>query len=202
MNRVYWAISGISATLLIYVGNFISTDFITLATRPDRVAQVRFQPTQFQLLQSDGAGMTLEHLENILQNEDDVTNLQSQPGQLQFALDDRSMIVLLNEESDRMRIITPVVSANRLTPQQVRNILIANFHTTLDARYAVTDGALVSLFVHRLSSLQDNDFRSALYQVANLAESFGTTYSSGELIFGPDGQSQPRSPEIDGELEI
>lgn len=202
MNRVFGLIWVVNTSLFVYLGNFIAIDFITPATRPYGAAQAQLQPAQFQLTQSEGAGTTLEHLEAILQNEDDVTNLQSQPGQLQFALDDRSMIVLLNEESDRMRIITPVVSANRLTPQQVQNILIANFHTTLDARYALTDGTLVSLFVHRLSSLQDNDFRSALYQVANLAESFGTTYSSGELIFGPNGQPRPRSPEIDGGLEI
>ncbi|HHP7243510.1 MAG TPA: hypothetical protein ACFE0H_02360 [Elainellaceae cyanobacterium] len=168
--------------------------------RPSSTAQL--QPIQFQPTQSDATGMTLERLEDILQNQDDITNLQSQSGQLQFTLDNRSMIVLSNEENDRMRIVTPVVSTSQLTSQQVQNILVANFHTTLDARYAVTDGTLVSVFVHRLSSLQDNDFRSALYQVANLAESFGTTYSSGELIFGPNGQPQRQAPEIDGDLEI
>ncbi|MGJ3248790.1 MAG: hypothetical protein ACFE0I_22295 [Elainellaceae cyanobacterium] len=202
MNRVFGVILGVSTILFIWGENFVSTDFVISLTRPSSEAQVQLQPTQFQLTQSHGAEMTLERLENILQNQDDVANLQAQAGQLQFTLDDRSMVVLSNEENDRMRILTPVISANRLTPQQVQNILIANFHTTLDARYAVTDRTLVSVFVHRLSSLQDNDFRSALYQVANLAESFGTTYSSGELIFGPNGQPQPQSPEIDGDLEI
>ena len=65
-------------------------------------------------------------------------------------------------------------------------MLVANFHAALDARYAVTDGTVVAVYVHPLASLQANELRSALRQVANLAANFGTSYSSGELGFGPE----------------
>ncbi|MEO0409240.1 MAG: hypothetical protein AAF289_18005, partial [Cyanobacteria bacterium P01_A01_bin.135] len=87
-----------------------------------------------------------------------------------------------------------------LTPAQVGNILIANFHTTLDARYAVSDGTVVATYLHPLSTLQEQDLRSAVRQVVSLAETFGTTYTSGELLFGPTGEAA--QPEVDGGLQI
>lgn len=73
-------------------------------------------------------------------------------------------------------------------------ILVANFHTALDARYAVANGAVVSVFVHPLSSLQEADLRSGLCQVATLANNFGTSHSSGALGFGDEGEPRKVSP--------
>ena len=54
----------------------------------------------------------------------------------------------------------------------------------LDAQYATNEGVLYSAFIHPLSPLTDGEARSAIDQVANLALTFGTTYQSGNLIFG------------------
>ena len=128
--------------------------------------------------------MTLERLENILQAEGN--DLLGQTGQWQLTIEDQTVIVLADATNDRMRIFTPVAPAASLSVAQVEAMLVANFHAALDARYAVTDGNVVAVYVHPLASLQANELRSALQQVANLAANFGTSYSSGELGFGPE----------------
>jgi hypothetical protein len=188
MNRTFFAALSKSAVFYIILGNLalLYSSNQAIATSP---AEIRLQ-----LVQSSEATMTPEQLETILQSE--ATDIQTQEGMWQFTLENRTMVVLVNEENDRMRIVTPIISVDRLTSQQVQNILIANYHTTLDARYAITNDILVSVFTHPLSSLQENDFRSALYQVVRLAANFGTTYSSDDLILAPNQQPQQEQPEI------
>ncbi|NEZ60950.1 hypothetical protein DXZ20_36025 [Leptolyngbyaceae cyanobacterium CCMR0081] len=126
--------------------------------------------------------MTLARLEQILQSE--VDNVEGENGQWQFRVSDRTVIILADANNDRMRVFSPVMPVEELTAQQVQAMLAANFHTALDARYAVTDGAVVAVYLHPLSTLQGDNFRSALRQVVSLAETFGTSYSSNELNFG------------------
>lgn len=142
--------------------------------------------------------MTPERLGEILETVAD--SVETNGDQRQITVDGRSLVVLMNEDVDRMRIVAPIASAEDLTPAQVGNILIANFHTTLDARYAVSDGTVVATYLHPLSTLQEQDLQSALRQVVSLAETFGTTYTSGELLFGPTGEAA--QPEVDGGLQI
>ena len=153
---------------------------------------------QIQLAQSSLALMTLDRLVAILGQE--TNDLRTENGQWLFTFEDRPMIALVDEAVNRMRIVTPIMAAEDLTGEQIQSILVANFHTTLDGRYAVTNGMVVATFVHPLSSLQENDLQSALRQVAQLAENFGSTYSSGELLLTPGEQQQQNSQE--GSLEI
>lgn len=142
--------------------------------------------------------MTLERLEEILEQE--VENVEGFLGRWQFTIGDRPMLLITDISHDRMRVFTPILQAEELTQKEWELMMVANFYSALDARYAITDdGVVVSTFVHPLSTLQDQDFRSAIYQVANLAETFGSLYSSGILDFAP-GQ-QPANAE-DGGLEI
>ncbi len=101
---------------------------------------------------------------------------------------------------DRMRIIAPIKGTGEVSAGEIASILQANFHSALDARYAVSDGVLYAAFIHPLGSLTETELRSALSQVANLVRTFGTTYSSGVLEFGggggggdgePDGGADP-----------
>ena len=126
--------------------------------------------------------MTVEELEAILQ--DEAGDVQGSAGQWQLTLEEQTVIVLADEASNRMRIVTPIVAAETLSVEQVEAILLANFHSALDARYAVTEGTVVAVYVHPLGSLQAPDLRSALRQVVTLAATFGTTYTSGELGIG------------------
>lgn len=147
--------------------------------------------------------MTLTDLEAILQ--DSSSTVDGGNGQWQVSVEGRTLLVLADATNNRMRIFTPITSTNELTAPQIQAVLLANFHTALDARYALSQDTLVSTFVHPLDSLEENFLRSALSQVATLANNFGSTYSSGALDFGPERQSnRPPSNFIPGgdRLEI
>lgn len=144
--------------------------------------------------------MTIERLEVILR--DQARDLQGNSGRWQFTLEGQSMIVLTDTNYNRMRIVAPIIPTSQLSTQQIQAMLVANFHSALDARYAVSNGTVVAIFVHPLSSLQENDFRSGLLQVANLASSFGTSYSSGGLGFLPNGESRQALPSGERNIDI
>ncbi|MEO1389302.1 MAG: hypothetical protein AAFV85_18350 [Cyanobacteria bacterium J06634_6] len=166
------------------LGLLIICGYLTLSPRSSQ------STAQAQLAQTT---MTVERLEAILETEG--SSLQGRNGQWQITIGDRPVFVLADVTSNRMRIFTPVAPATALSSEQVQSILLANFHTALDARYAISDDALVSVFIHPLNSLNDDYLRSALSQVAMLADNFGTTYSSGAIGFGPSG------PANTGDLE-
>ena len=165
-------------------------------SQSSRVAvTVQNQPANDELTE-----MTLARMESILASE--VTSLEGGGGQWRAQIDGRSVIVLADAANNRMRVVSPVVAASSLTEEQVRAMLVANYHSALDARYSISDGAVVSVFIHPLSTLQENDFRSGLRQVATLAETFGSSYSSGGLGFLPNGQPQEAPTVPGGGIEI
>ncbi|MGF1516792.1 MAG: hypothetical protein ACFCVB_03165, partial [Nodosilinea sp.] len=86
--------------------------------------------------------MTPQRLDTLLRGE--TSDIRGQNNQWQLTIDGQQVVVLVDEARDRMRIAVPIIPATQLSPEQVGNVLIANFHTALDARYAVTDGLLVA----------------------------------------------------------
>jgi len=98
------------------------------------------------------------------------------------------VIVLTDEAAGRMRIITPV-GDKPLEGARVHTLIEANFHTALDARYALQNGVLWSAFIHPLGPLTQDQFLDGIGQTIMLARTYGTTYSSSGLRFG--GQEQP-----------
>ncbi|MEO0940790.1 MAG: hypothetical protein AAFY30_04430 [Cyanobacteria bacterium J06642_12] len=155
---------------------------------------------QNQLVSNDLTEMTMARLEQILESE--VTDLEGNGGVWRGQVDGRSVIVLADSSSNRMRVIAPVVAASSLSEEQIQAMLEANFHSALDARYSISDGAVVSVFIHPLSTLQESDFRSGLSQAVTLAETFGSTYSSGGLGFLPNGQGREAPTVPGGGIEI
>ncbi len=127
-------------------------------------------------------GMTNVRLGQLLK--ESASAIDGQAGQWKLKAFGQPLLVLTDTKHDRMRIVSPVVEASALTASQIGALLVANFHTALDARYAVHDGVLYAAFIHPLSPLSDDEVRSAIKQVATLANNFGTSYSSGALIFG------------------
>ncbi|MEL6109308.1 MAG: hypothetical protein AAFU85_25145 [Planctomycetota bacterium] len=97
---------------------------------------------------------------------------------------ERNLTIITDESHDRMRIITPVIDAAEIEIDLAMLLLKSNFDRALDARYALTDDYLWAAFIHPLSPLSEAFLLSGLRQVATLAENFGTSYSSGELVFG------------------
>ena len=97
---------------------------------------------------------------------------------------DRTVMVVTDESHNRMRIITPVVEVAELEESIWLIALTANFDRALDARYAVNGDYLWSAFIHPLSSCSEGQFIDGLNQVVTLADTFGTTFTSSDLVFG------------------
>lgn len=135
------------------------------------------------------APMTLEAMhETILKV--DAEAVRSEAGNAwQFTLEERQVTVVTDTNHDRMRIFVPIAPADGLPDAMVRRLMKANFDTALDARYAIAQDILWGTFIHPLSPLTERQFLSGIGQTVNLARTYGTTFSSGELSYG-GGDSQ------------
>lgn len=123
---------------------------------------------------------------------DSVTDsMGGERGMWQLRYNDREMLVITDERHDRMRIISPIELLERVNPAQMEEAMIANFHSVLDVRYAVSEEILWAAFLHPLKSLSEEQVRDALLQVYRAAETYGTTFSSTELVF--PGQDERHS---------
>jgi len=121
--------------------------------------------------------------------------LQHEPGYLLFKFSQVSMAVISDAEHDRMRIIAPVVSYDELDEAAKDAVMEANFRSALDARYAVSNGVLYAAFIHPMVALSEQQLQAAIDQVANLVHTYGSSYSSGQLVYGGvagdnDGKTQ------------
>ena len=125
----------------------------------------------------------VQHIERL------ATKVQSTPNVVEFEYAGVRMACVSDADHDRMRIITPVAKASTLEPGHLQVMMIANFHTTLDARYALSKDVLFAAFLHPLSTLTVEELESGLRQVAALARNFGTSYSSDELIYGAESEA-------------
>lgn len=120
-------------------------------------------------------------LYEILQSVTD--SLKGSEGMWQLKYSDRVMLVITDEYHDRMRMISPVEVMEEVSQSQMEAAMIANFHSTLDVRYAISDEILWAVFIHPLKALSESQVRDAFLQVYRAAETFGSTYSSSDLIF-------------------
>ncbi|MDJ0643946.1 MAG: hypothetical protein QNJ15_14125 [Erythrobacter sp.] len=102
----------------------------------------------------------------------------------QFTIDERMMLAVTDTNAGRMRVITPIAPVDALPEEALMRLMQANFDTALDARYAVGQGLVWGAFIHPLDSLTTRDFASGVLQTHTLAETFGTTFSSGALNYG------------------
>lgn len=103
---------------------------------------------------------------------------------VEFRYDGVAMACVSDASHDRMRLIAPIARRDAIEATYLEIMLIANFHTTLDARYAIGEGIVYAAFLHPLSSLTRVQLESAIRQVSALARNFGSSFSSDELIFG------------------
>lgn len=112
------------------------------------------------------------------------------PGFWILSVEERQVIIITDEKANRMRIISQVAKADKLGRKMLTRLMQSNFDSALDSRYAIAKNVLWSAFIHPLSSLTEKDFFSAVAQVVTLAETYGSTYSSGALIFqGGDSEN-------------
>ncbi len=88
------------------------------------------------------------------------------------------------ESANRMRIVAYIAEAEKMDIEDFACMMEANSHSALDARYAIDSGYIVSLFLHPFKELDATQFMLGFYQVISCAESFGTDYTGGTLIYG------------------
>jgi len=141
---------------------------------------------------SQAQDMDNAQLKTIIQSLAD--EVQGQDGQWQFKINDRVLICVTDINHNRMRVITPIVEVQKLSADEILNALTANFHTALDVKYAISDDVLWSVFIHPLKELSRDQARDAIEQVYSAAETFGTSYSSTDLVF-PGSQSDDTEKE-------
>ena len=110
--------------------------------------------------------------------------VDGQPGFWTFRYADREVMVVTDVNANRMRIMTPVIERERVPEGELEVLLAANFDRALDARYAIAQGYLWSVFLHPLASLSVDDFDSGLAQVTRLADRYGYDYTSSDFVFG------------------
>ncbi|NAS12108.1 hypothetical protein GTQ38_08860 [Flavobacteriaceae bacterium R33] len=132
-------------------------------------------------------------LENLITSVSDT--LQTNGNALQFLYKERMLICIYDENANRMRIISPIVEREQLEEDQLLNALVANFHSALDVKYALSDEIIWSVFTHPLRELSDHQVLDAIEQVYLAAFTFGTSYSSTNLVFpGNSGKKEKPRP--------
>lgn len=125
--------------------------------------------------------MTTTKLEVILKKVAD--NVVTNQTRWNFTINDVPFIIIADSIHNRMRIISPIVEVSKLSEELKTASLMANFHTALDIKYAITDGVLWSAFIHPLKELSEKQVVDALSQVYYGNVNFGTTFFSTSLVF-------------------
>ena len=141
-----------------------------------------FLLSAFDLLgQNDTTKMTNVKLWKILHAE--IEGVQGQMGNWQFMFRERPVMIITDVGANRMRIMSPIVEEVRLDSMHYKVMLEANFDRALDAKYAVFNSVVWSVYTHPLEELQADQFIDAMNQVVTLSENFGTTYASTDMVF-------------------
>ena len=132
--------------------------------------------------------MNNTRMHDLLQRVD--PDLQGKPGSWVITHEEVKAQIITDEKADRMRVIVPIVKVEDIEEGELLRLMQANFDSVLDARYSVANGVVWSAFIHPLSALSDEEFISGLAQAMTAAATFGSTYSSGALIFGGGDSSE------------
>jgi len=135
----------------------------------------------FGLTSTMGQTMTPERLVEIIQKEADTSSVQN--NNILFAFNQSMLICIHDENANRMRIISPIIERENLEEDDLLNALVANFHTALDVKYALSDEMIWSVFTHPLKELSEGQVIDAIQQVYAAAITFGSSYSSTNLTF-------------------
>ena len=154
-----------------------------LPTKPV-VAKVEVQPKEKVQKQ---AGMTLERMIEIVRSIDEKAEVSGNAMRITVA--GVTVTIITDPKSNRMRAFVAIQTLDGVDQALLHRLMQANFDSALDARYAIAQEHILSVFIHPLKELTDEEFIVGVGQVINLVKTFGTSYTSGALIFG-GGDSQ------------
>ncbi len=142
--------------------------------------------------------MTLEAMFELVRKIDPEAEIAANSAQ--FTVGERGLMLVGDENAGRMRIMSPIIRVEALEQDMLPRMLQANFDAVLDARYAVANGIVWSVFIHPLPPMDDAQFANAVSQVFVAAETFGAGYTSGALIYG-GGDSNEEHAKVLEELK-
>lgn len=116
---------------------------------------------------AEPAPMTAERLWRLLDRErltpdGDVRNASFYVGSVR-------VFAIVDPRADRMRFAVPVRNLEDVAPEELVEMLRANYAATMDLRFAVNRGVVWLLYLHPLSSLTERDALSAINQIARHA---------------------------------
>ncbi|MEX1235475.1 MAG: hypothetical protein WEB56_10880 [Roseovarius sp.] len=149
----------------------------------------------------NGSGMSAERIGRLVCALDPGAVAQGHGWRL--SIEGQLVLLTIDVSAGRLRAMVPIRVASGLDAPQRQRMLQANFDAALDARYAISDGLIWSLFVRPLDGLNKTQLVSGLAQVVTLARSYGTSFSSGVLRLGRRGAegSPPAAPLIERLLQ-
>lgn len=101
-----------------------------------------------------------------------------------LTIDDVPVLIVTDVRANRMRAMVPIRAADAMTAQEMQRVMQANFDSALDARYAIAQGRLWGVFLHRFNALERDQLISGIAQTVNVAKTYGTLYTSGAGQFG------------------
>ena len=106
------------------------------------------------------------------------------PRGMQLTIADVRITVVVDPGANRMRAFSAFRTLDGVDGQALYRMMQANFDSALDARYAVAQGHVISVFIHPLGELKKDQFIEGLGQVVNLVRTYGSAYTSGAMTFG------------------
>jgi len=109
--------------------------------------------------------------------------VQTVGNSIRFLFNETMLICVFDQSANRMRIITPVAKLEEIGEKELLNALVANFHSALDVKYALSDEIIWSVYTHPLKELSEPQVVDAIQQVYAAALTFGSSYSSTNMVF-------------------
>ena len=109
--------------------------------------------------------------------------VEEQNNMVEYELDGVHIYLITDESSNRMRLMAGIVEQSKIEADEMILLMQANFDKALDAKYALSRGVLWSVFAHPLKELEKEQVIDALYQVKNLVNNYGSTYTSTDFVF-------------------
>ena len=131
---------------------------------------------------TENPDMTLERLVAIVRAIDEKAEVRGPA--MRLTIEKVQVTVITDSKNNRMRAFVAIQSLDGVNQQLLYRLLQANFDSALDARYAIAQEHILSVFIHPLKELDKNQFIAGLGQVVNLVKTYGTAFTSGAMTFG------------------
>ncbi|PWL37596.1 hypothetical protein DKG77_14935 [Flagellimonas aquimarina] len=139
--------------------------------------------------------MTSAKLVELIEQEADTVKVNG--NSIQFLIKENMLICIYDENANRMRIISPIIKREEIGEEELLNAFVANFHSALDVKYALSDEIIWSVFTHPLAELSEHQVVDAINQVYSAAVTFGSSYSSTNIVFpGNTKKAEKPKPKV------